>query len=110
MYRSGTLPSVGTTAVAPSDRLPTWCPQDSANLYRVDAWGGGYFGVTPHGTVAVYPDADPTRSIDLYDVVRGLAARDLTVATGRFGAMMDVELVNDGPVTILLEPPAGELP
>ena len=58
MYRSGTLPSVGTTAVAPSDRLPTWCPQDSTNLYRVDAWGGGYFGVTPHGTVAVYPDAE----------------------------------------------------
>jgi D-tyrosyl-tRNA(Tyr) deacylase len=25
------------------------------------------------------------------------------VATGRFGAMMDVELVNDGPVTILIE-------
>jgi D-tyrosyl-tRNA(Tyr) deacylase len=25
------------------------------------------------------------------------------VATGRFGAMMDVELVNDGPVTLLLE-------
>jgi D-tyrosyl-tRNA(Tyr) deacylase len=27
----------------------------------------------------------------------------LTVATGEFGAMMDVELVNDGPVTLLLE-------
>jgi len=26
-----------------------------------------------------------------------------TVETGRFGAMMDVELVNDGPVTLLLE-------
>lgn len=26
-----------------------------------------------------------------------------TVATGRFGAMMDVEVVNEGPVTILLE-------
>ena len=25
------------------------------------------------------------------------------VATGRFGAMMDVELVNDGPVTLLLD-------
>jgi D-Tyr-tRNAtyr deacylase len=25
------------------------------------------------------------------------------VAEGRFGAMMDVELVNDGPVTIWLE-------
>jgi D-tyrosyl-tRNA(Tyr) deacylase len=28
--------------------------------------------------------------------------RGLTVATGRFGAMMDVELVNHGPVTIVL--------
>jgi D-tyrosyl-tRNA(Tyr) deacylase len=25
------------------------------------------------------------------------------VATGEFGAMMDVELVNDGPVTLILE-------
>jgi D-tyrosyl-tRNA(Tyr) deacylase len=34
-----------------------------------------------------------------------LAARALgaPVVTGRFGAMMDVELVNDGPVTILLD-------
>ncbi len=33
------------------------------------------------------------------------ALRDLgaTVATGRFGADMQVELVNDGPVTLLLE-------
>lgn len=36
-------------------------------------------------------------------VVAGLRARGLTVATGRFGAMMQVELTNDGPVTILLE-------
>ena len=27
----------------------------------------------------------------------------LTVATGEFGEMMDVELVNDGPVTLILE-------
>ena len=33
------------------------------------------------------------------------ALRDLgaTVATGRFGANMQVELVNDGPITLLLE-------
>ena len=37
------------------------------------------------------------------EVVAGLRARGLTVATGRFGADMAVELVNDGPVTILLE-------
>ncbi|WP_125776325.1 D-aminoacyl-tRNA deacylase [Antribacter gilvus] len=36
-------------------------------------------------------------------VVANLRARGLEVATGRFGADMAVELVNDGPVTILLE-------
>ena len=36
-------------------------------------------------------------------VVEGLRARGLTVATGRFGAHMEVELTGDGPVTILLE-------
>jgi len=36
-------------------------------------------------------------------VVEALRARGLEVATGVFGAHMHVELVNDGPVTILLE-------
>lgn len=36
-------------------------------------------------------------------VVAALRARGLTVATGVFGADMAVELVNDGPVTLLLE-------
>jgi len=36
-------------------------------------------------------------------VVVALRARGLEVATGVFGADMAVELVNDGPVTILLE-------
>ena len=35
--------------------------------------------------------------------VAALRARGLTVATGRFGAMMQVELINDGPVTIWLD-------
>ncbi len=36
-------------------------------------------------------------------VVQALRARGITVATGVFGADMAVELVNDGPVTILVE-------
>ena len=35
--------------------------------------------------------------------VAALRGRGAEVATGRFGAMMQVSLVNDGPVTILLE-------
>jgi D-tyrosyl-tRNA(Tyr) deacylase len=36
-------------------------------------------------------------------LVRELRAKGLTVATGEFRAMMQVELVNDGPVTILVD-------
>ena len=36
-------------------------------------------------------------------VVDALRARGVEVQTGRFGAHMQVELVNDGPVTILLD-------
>lgn len=36
-------------------------------------------------------------------VVQALRSRGLTVGTGVFGAMMDVELVNDGPMTVIVE-------
>lgn len=46
--------------------------------------------------------APPAMAEALYDaVVAGLAAR-VPTAQGRFGAMMDVALVNDGPVTMVL--------
>ena len=51
------------------------------------------------------PDAEP-----LYDrFVAALRAEGLAVATGVFGASMEVELVNDGPATFLLDvaPRAG---
>jgi D-tyrosyl-tRNA(Tyr) deacylase len=36
-------------------------------------------------------------------VVEALRAKGIEVATGRFGADMQVELTNDGPVTIILD-------
>ena len=48
--------------------------------------------------------ARPEIAIPLYErFIALLRARGVTVATGEFGAMMDVELVNDGPVTLWLE-------
>jgi len=48
--------------------------------------------------------ARPEVAIPLYEsFVAALRAKDLHVETGEFGAMMDVELVNDGPVTLWLE-------
>jgi len=48
--------------------------------------------------------APPDHARSLYeDLVRQLQAVPLPVATGEFQAMMRVELVNDGPVTILID-------
>ncbi|HEV7586777.1 MAG TPA: D-aminoacyl-tRNA deacylase [Longimicrobium sp.] len=48
--------------------------------------------------------ARPEVAIPLYErLVALLRATGRPVATGEFGAMMDVELVNDGPVTLILE-------
>jgi D-tyrosyl-tRNA(Tyr) deacylase len=48
--------------------------------------------------------ARPETARALYeDLVRELRAVPLLVATGEFQAMMRVELVNDGPVTILID-------
>ena len=49
--------------------------------------------------------AEPEAAQRLYErFVEALRERGLVVATGTFRAMMEVELVNDGPVTLLLVP------
>jgi len=48
--------------------------------------------------------APPELARSLYEaVVRELRAAQVHVATGQFQAMMHVELVNDGPVTVLID-------
>ena len=48
--------------------------------------------------------APPDVAIPLYErFVAMLRSRHPRVETGEFGAMMEVELVNDGPVTLVLE-------
>jgi D-tyrosyl-tRNA(Tyr) deacylase len=52
--------------------------------------------------VGAAPPDEATRLFDYF--CEGLRTAGITrVETGRFGAMMDVALVNDGPVTIVLE-------
>jgi D-tyrosyl-tRNA(Tyr) deacylase len=48
--------------------------------------------------------ARPEQAVPLYEhMVRRARDQGVTVATGRFGARMRVELVNEGPVTIILD-------
>src|SRR5205807_904667 len=50
--------------------------------------------------------ARPEQAIPLYEAfINGIKALGVPVQTGRFGAMMDVELVNEGPVTLILDTP-----
>ena len=48
--------------------------------------------------------APPAIAIPLYEAfINSLKALGIPVATGRFGADMKVELVNDGPVTLIVD-------
>jgi D-aminoacyl-tRNA deacylase len=59
-------------------------------------------GKRPSFTAAARPEL----AENLYDKFCAAArAQGLPVATGRFAAMMDVALVNDGPVTLIIDSP-----
>jgi D-tyrosyl-tRNA(Tyr) deacylase len=50
--------------------------------------------------------AGPEVAVPLYEAfIAAVRAHGLPTAAGRFGAMMQVELVNDGPVTLIVETP-----
>jgi D-tyrosyl-tRNA(Tyr) deacylase len=57
-------------------------------------------GRRPSWSQAAPPEVAEPLVDGFADALRGLGA---TVASGRFGTDMAVELVNDGPVTLLLE-------
>lgn len=89
-------------------------PQDEKLLHFTTAEVGG--GVLVVSQFTVLGDcrkgrrpsfdlaAPPELAEKLYeDLVAALAQTGLPVATGRFRAMMEVSLINDGPVTLLLD-------
>ncbi len=54
-----------------------WTIADAADLYGINRWGQGYFAINDVGHVVVNPTCDPTRSIDLKQLVEELQARDI---------------------------------
>ncbi|MEW5928435.1 MAG: biosynthetic arginine decarboxylase [Gemmatimonadota bacterium] len=49
-----------------------WTTEDSRELYNVDGWGIGYFGINPRGHVTVHPTKDPERGLDLFELATDL--------------------------------------
>lgn len=89
-------------------------PDDEGKMNRSVAEAGGaalvvsqftLYGDARRGRRPSFVDAAPPETaIPLYErFVDALRGTGLRVETGEFGAMMDVELVNDGPVTLILE-------
>lgn len=62
-------------------------------------------GATKKGRRPSWTDAAPGEAAEpvIAKIVGRLRERGLEVAEGRFGAMMDVESVNSGPFTVLVE-------
>jgi D-tyrosyl-tRNA(Tyr) deacylase len=89
-------------------------PDGKMNLALADV-GGGVLVVsqfTLYGDVrkgrrpSFVGAAGPDVAVPLYEAfVDAVKALGVPTATGRFGADMQVELVNDGPVTLILEAP-----
>ena len=63
-------------------------------------------GRRPSFTGAAHPD-EAVRLVDL--VVSRIGESGVACATGHFGSHMEVELVNDGPVTIVVDVTAGRV-
>jgi D-tyrosyl-tRNA(Tyr) deacylase len=87
---------------------------DQAKMNRsVDECGGGVlvvsqftlYGDCRKGRRPSFVDAAPPEmAVPLYEAfIRAVGAHGVPTATGRFGAMMEVELVNDGPVTLIVD-------
>ncbi len=71
----------GRSAAAPAGTSSTtsWSVHDASELYEVPRWGNGYFSVNESGHVAVHPTKEPTRSIDLKELVDRLQLRGISL-------------------------------
>jgi arginine decarboxylase len=56
-----------------------WSIADASELYEVPRWGKGYFSINAAGHVQVHPTKDPSRAIDLKQLVDDLQARGITL-------------------------------
>ncbi len=53
----------------------SWTIEDSKELYNVEGWGIGYFGINARGNITVHPTKEPARGLDLFELAMDLKAQ-----------------------------------
>ena len=95
----------GSFFLDPRKSLALYCPRTGSNgslliVSQFTLWGDCRRGRRP----SFSHSAPPEKAEPLYNLfIRKAKEAGLTVTSGRFQAMMEVQLINDGPVTLLLD-------
>lgn len=98
------MPETAQTAPAPTSILnprsdiESWNCSDAAEIYRIDQWGAGYFGINESGHVTIHPGGHDEFKVDLHEIVTGLYERGVhTPVLLRFGDIIEHRLnaIND---------------
>src|SRR5262245_43436061 len=66
-------------AAASTSSTRAWSVHDASELYEVPRWGHGYFSVNQAGHVEVHPTKEPSRSIDLKELIDRLQLRGISL-------------------------------
>jgi len=74
--KTGADPKAGADPGAASPATSsTWSVDDARELYNIEGWGVGYFGINDQGRVSVHPTKDPSLGFDLFDLATDLEAQ-----------------------------------
>lgn len=78
---------------------PTWSARQSAELYGIDEWGGGYFGVNARGQVEIRaPGSQQQAAVPMTEIIDGLQQRGLEMPV-----LLRIENLVDSRISILNE-------
>jgi arginine decarboxylase len=58
-----------------------WTTVDASEMYEIGRWGQGYFSIGENGHVRIHPTKDPSRAIDLKQLVDHLQLRGISLPT-----------------------------
>jgi arginine decarboxylase len=58
--------------------MQPWRIEDAAELYNIEGWGAGYFGINERGNVVVRPRKERAGVVDLKELLDELLLRDIT--------------------------------